>query len=110
LEDLDEDALVQILTEPKNALVKQYQRLFEMEQVELTFHEEALRRLPQGDRAQNRCAWPSVHHGIDPARHHVRTAGPEGVKEVVISPEVVKGEARPLYIYEDREETSATSA
>ena len=37
LEDLDEAALVQILTEPKNALVKQYQRLFEMENVELNF-------------------------------------------------------------------------
>ncbi len=44
LEDLDEDALIQILTEPKNALVKQYQRLFEMEDVELTFHEDALKR------------------------------------------------------------------
>jgi ATP-dependent Clp protease ATP-binding subunit ClpX len=38
LKDLDEEALVQILTEPKNALVKQYQRLFEMEDVQLTFH------------------------------------------------------------------------
>ena len=45
LEDLDEDALIQILTEPKNALVKQYQRLFEMEDVELTFHEDALREI-----------------------------------------------------------------
>src|SRR5690606_907932 len=42
LEDLDEAALIQILTQPKNALVKQYQRLFEMENVELTFHEGAL--------------------------------------------------------------------
>ena len=42
LEDLDEAALVQILTEPKNALVKQYQRLFEMENVELNFHSDAL--------------------------------------------------------------------
>jgi len=43
LEDLDEDALVQILTEPKNALIKQYQRLFELEEVKLTFHEDALK-------------------------------------------------------------------
>src|SRR5690606_28433210 len=43
LEDLDEDALVTILTQPKNALVKQYERLFEMENVKLTFSEEALR-------------------------------------------------------------------
>src|SRR5690606_29170469 len=42
LEDLDETALVRILTEPKNALVKQYQRLFDMENVELTFSDEAL--------------------------------------------------------------------
>ena len=42
LTELSEDALVQILTEPKNALVKQYQRLFEMENVELTFQDEAL--------------------------------------------------------------------
>ena len=42
LEDLDEAALKKILTEPKNALVKQYQRLFEMEDVELTFADEAL--------------------------------------------------------------------
>ena len=45
LEDLDEDALIQILSEPKNALIKQYQRLFEMEDVELTFHEDALREI-----------------------------------------------------------------
>lgn len=42
LEDLDESALVKILTEPKNALVKQYQRLFEMEDLQLTFSDEAL--------------------------------------------------------------------
>src|SRR6185369_9095751 len=45
LEDLDEVALVQILSEPKNALVKQYQRLFDMENVELTFHEDALKAI-----------------------------------------------------------------
>ncbi|MEQ6411674.1 ATP-dependent Clp protease ATP-binding subunit ClpX, partial [Salmonella enterica subsp. enterica serovar Enteritidis] len=42
LEDLDENSLKKILTEPKNALVKQYQRLFEMENIELTFADEAL--------------------------------------------------------------------
>ena len=45
LEDLDEEALIQILSEPKNALVKQYQRLFEMEDVKLTIPEEALRSI-----------------------------------------------------------------
>ena len=45
LDDLDEEALVKILTEPKNALVKQYQRLFEMENVDLTFTDDALRAI-----------------------------------------------------------------
>ena len=45
LEELDEDALIQILSEPKNALTKQYVRLFEMEGVELEFREEALREV-----------------------------------------------------------------
>ena len=42
LEDLDEDALVKILTRPKNALIKQYQRLFDMEDVQLAFSDDAL--------------------------------------------------------------------
>ena len=75
LEDLDEDALIQILSEPKNALVKQYQRLFEMEDVELNFHEDALREIAkQGDRPQDRRPRPALDHGEDPARHDVRTA------------------------------------
>ena len=77
LEDLDEDALKKILTEPKNALVKQYQRLFEMENTELTFQDEALNVIARKaiDR-QDRRARPALDHGGDPARHHVRPAGP----------------------------------
>ena len=45
LEDLDEDALVTILTEPKNALTKQYQKLFELEDVQLTFTDDALQAI-----------------------------------------------------------------
>jgi ATP-dependent Clp protease ATP-binding subunit ClpX len=75
LTDLDEDALVQILTQPKNALVKQYQRLFELEDVALTFTEDALNGHRQArDRAQDRRAGPPVDHGGHPARHDVRTA------------------------------------
>jgi ATP-dependent Clp protease ATP-binding subunit ClpX len=47
LEDLDIAALVKILVEPKNALVKQYRKLFEMEEVDLTFTDDALKRLPR---------------------------------------------------------------
>ncbi|MHA7773021.1 ATP-dependent Clp protease ATP-binding subunit ClpX [Roseibium sp. M-1] len=111
LEDLDEEALVTILTEPKNALVKQYQRLFEMEQVELSFHEEALKAIARRaiDRKTGARGLRSILEAILLDTMY-ELPGLKGVKEVVISPEVVKGEARPLYIYEDREETSATSA
>ena len=72
LEDLDETALVQILREPKNAIVKQYQRLFEMEGVKLTIPEDALRlHCPQGHRAQDWRPWLAFDHGKHPARHDV---------------------------------------
>ena len=108
LEDLDEPALIQILTEPKNALVKQYQRLFEMENVELTFHEDALSRDRQaGHQAQDRRARPALDHGSDPARHHVRTADPRrrsGSRHLRGSGD---GQRRPLYIYSDQAEKKA---
>ena len=75
LEDLDEEALVKILVEPKNALVKQYQKLFDMEEVELGFSDEALRRgRPQGDRPQDRRARAALDPRRHPARHDVRPA------------------------------------
>ncbi len=77
LEDLDEPALKRILTEPKNALVKQYQRLFEMENIDLTLGRGGARRhLAQGDRPQDRRARAALDHGGHPARHHVRPAEP----------------------------------
>jgi ATP-dependent Clp protease ATP-binding subunit ClpX len=70
--DLDEPTLKRILVEPKNALVKQYHRLLEMESIELSFAEEALSAIaPKGDRAQDRCAQLALHHGRRSARHHV---------------------------------------
>ncbi|GGE97763.1 ATP-dependent Clp protease ATP-binding subunit ClpX [Stappia taiwanensis] len=109
--DLDEAALVQILTEPKNALVKQYQRLFEMENVELTYHEEALKAIARKaiERKTGARGLRSILESILLDTMY-ELPGLKGVKEVVISAEVVTGEARPLYIYEDRAENSATSA
>lgn len=103
LEDLDEDALIQILSEPKNALVKQYQRLFEMEDVELTFHEDALREI-----ARRAIVRKTGARGLRSIMEKIlldtmfELPTLEGVREVVISDEVVKGTARPLYIYSDR--------
>ncbi len=111
LEDLDDDALVTILTEPKNALVKQYQRLFEMENVELVFHEDALKAIARKaiERKTGARGLRSILETILLDTMY-ELPGLKGVKEVVISPEVVEGKARPLYIYEDRAENNATSA
>ncbi len=77
LEDLDEGALMEILTKPKNALIKQYGRLFEMEGVKLSFTDDALKSVAHaGDRPQDRGARAALDHGADPARHHVRPARP----------------------------------
>ncbi|MAS03172.1 MAG: ATP-dependent Clp protease ATP-binding subunit ClpX [Ahrensia sp.] len=105
LEDLDEDALMQILTEPKNALVKQYQRLFEMEDVSLIFHEDALRAITRKaiERKTGARGLRSIMEAIL-LDTMFELPALEGVREVVISEEVVSGSARPLYIYADRAE------
>ena len=75
---LDVDALVQIMTEPKNALVKQYQKFFEMEGAELEFTPEALGRDRQEGQGQgHRGPRPALDRRGDHARHHVRAARPK---------------------------------
>ena len=103
LEDLDEEALVKILTEPKNALARQYQRLFEMEGVELVFHEEALKAIARKaiERKTGARGLRSILEGIL-LDTMFDLPGLKGVKEIVISSEVVDGKARPLYTYEDQ--------
>ncbi|EPE98841.1 MULTISPECIES: ATP-dependent Clp protease ATP-binding subunit ClpX [Rhizobium] len=111
LEDLDEDALIQILSEPKNALIKQYQRLFEMEDVELTFHEDALREI-----ARKAIVRKTGARGLRSIMEKIlldtmfELPALEGVREVVISEEVARGSARPLYIYADRQDEKANAS
>jgi ATP-dependent Clp protease ATP-binding subunit ClpX len=110
LEDLDEPALKKILTEPKNALVKQYQRLFEMENVDLSFNDEAV-----GAVARRAIERKTGARGLRSIMESILLdtmydlPGLEGVEEVVISEEVVDGKARPLYIYTDKAEQSASA-
>jgi ATP-dependent Clp protease ATP-binding subunit ClpX len=103
LEDLDVDALIRILTEPKNALIKQYQRMFDMENVELAFHEDAVRAiaLKAIERKTGARGLRSIMEGIL-LDTMFDLPSLEGVQEVVISDEVVNGNARPLYIYSDK--------
>jgi ATP-dependent Clp protease ATP-binding subunit ClpX len=111
LDDLDEDALMRILTEPKNALVRQYQRLFEMEDVQLTFAEEALRTISKKaiERKTGARGLRSIMEGIL-LDTMFELPSLRGVEEVVISSEVVEGKARPLRIYSDRHEEIGSSA
>jgi ATP-dependent Clp protease ATP-binding subunit ClpX len=111
LEDLDEDALVKILTEPKNDLVKQYQRLFDMESVELSMHPDALVAIARKaiDRKTGARGLRSIMEAIL-LETMFDLPGLDGVQEVVISSEVVEGEARPLYIYSDRREDVGSTA
>src|SRR6201997_2616894 len=103
LGDLDEASLKRILTEPKNALVKQYQLLFEMEGVDLTLAEEALAAIARKaiDRKTGARGLRSIMENIL-LDTMFDLPSLEGVEEVVISREVVEGSARPLYIYADR--------
>jgi ATP-dependent Clp protease ATP-binding subunit ClpX len=108
LEDLDEASLKKILVEPKNALVKQYQRLFEMESIDLTLAEEALGAIARKaiDRKTGARGLRSIMEGIL-LDTMFDLPSLEGVEEVVISKEVVEGTARPLYIYADRSDRTA---
>ena len=99
LEDLDEASLKLILTQPKNALVKQYQRLFEMEGVHLTMAAEASRcHRQESARSEDQSAWAALHHGVYTTDSMFDLPSLEGVKEVMISQQVVEGTAGPLYV------------
>lgn len=100
LEELDEEALVQILTEPRNALVKQYQRLFEMEGAELEIRDDALRAIAR--KAMDR---KTGARGLRTILEHVLLdtmydlPSLEDANKVVIDESVIKGESAPYIIY-----------
>ncbi len=111
LEDLTEDALVQILTRPKNALIKQYGRLFEMEDVDLNFTEDALKAvaLKAINRKTGARGLRSILESIL-LETMFELPGLDDVEEIAINGEVVEGRAKPLYIYADRLEESGSTA
>ncbi|MEA4837152.1 MAG: ATP-dependent Clp protease ATP-binding subunit ClpX [Rhodospirillaceae bacterium] len=111
LTDLDEEALVDILSKPKNALVKQYQRLFEMEDVHLSFSDDALRAI-----ALKAIARKTGARGLRSIMESILLdtmfdlPSLDGVAEVVINGEVAENRAKPLYIYAERREDTGASA
>ncbi len=111
LDDLDEGALVEILTKPKNALVKQYQQLFEMETVNLSFAESALKAIAKRavDRKTGARGLRSILESILLDTMY-ELPGMEDVEEVVINREVAEDNSKPLYIYSKRHQEVENSA
>ncbi|SMF93758.1 ATP-dependent Clp protease ATP-binding subunit ClpX [Methylomagnum ishizawai] len=109
LEELDEAALVRILTEPKNALVKQYKKLFEMESCDLEIREDALKVVAK--RAMDR---KTGARGLRTILEHVlldtmyELPSSEHVSKVVIDEKVIKGETEPYLIYKSGEKHLAS--
>jgi len=111
LDDLDQKSLMEILTKPKNALIKQYQRLFEMEDVSLAFTDGAIEAISAkaikrktGARGLRAIMEATLLDTMFDLPHL------DSVEEIVINREVLEGHAKPLYIYSDRREEVETSA
>jgi len=110
LSELDEEALVRILTEPKNALTKQYQKMFEMEGAELEFRNEALSSIAQ--RATER---KTGARGLRSILEHVlldtmyELPSMEHLDKVVIEKSVIEEGAKPLFIYDGNDTRKASS-
>ncbi len=104
LEELNEEALVRILTEPKNALTKQYTRLFEMENADIEFRANALSAVAQ--KAMER---KTGARGLRTILENVlldtmyELPSSEGVSKVVVDESVIKGDAEPYLIYESND-------
>ncbi|MGM0690501.1 MAG: ATP-dependent Clp protease ATP-binding subunit ClpX [Pseudomonadota bacterium] len=100
LTELDEDALIRILTEPKNALTKQYERLFEMEEVELEFREDALREI-----AKKAIRRHTGARGLRTIMEHIlldtmyEVPSVSNVEKVVVDGAVVRAESEPYLVY-----------
>jgi len=105
LEDLDEPALVSILTEPKNALVKQYERLFEMEDVKLTFTDDALKAIAR-KAIERKTGARGLRSILENTLLDTMFELPalEGVEEIVVNRETIEHGTAPLRIYAEREQ------
>lgn len=110
LSELDEAALIQILCEPKNALVKQFQRLFEMEGVELEFRDDALREVARKAIKRNTGA-RGLRTLVEQVLLNTMYDLPsmENVSKVVVDDAVIRGESAPYLLYDGSEQPAAAS-
>ena len=109
LTDLDEESLVIILTQPKNALIKQYQRLFELENVTLTFTDDALVAI-----AKRAIVRKTGARGLRSILEDILLdtmfdlPGMDSVEEVVVNEEAVTSKAAPLMIHAEKKQEKVT--
>ncbi len=101
LDELDEDALIQILKEPKNALIKQYQKLFEMEDVSLKFTDGALEAIAR-ETLTRKTGARGLRSILENAMLDVMYEIPsqDRVKEVVINEDTITQKSRPIVLYD----------
>ena len=111
LEDLEKESLVEILTTPKNSLVKQYKKLFDMEGVKLTFTKDALLHI-----SENAINKKTGARGLRSILENIlletmyELPSIENLEEVVINSEVVKNKRKPLHILSDKKNKVDSSA
>ena len=105
LDELDENAFVKILTEPKNALVKQYIKLFNMDNIELDITEEAVRAVAKKAKELKTGA-RGLRAIIEDAMQDVMFTAPskQNIEKIVITEKVISGEEKPILIYKEKKE------
>lgn len=111
LEELDQNALIRILTEPKNALTKQYQKLFSMEGVSIEVREDALRQIAvkaSERKAGARGLRSIMENALLETMYELPSI--EGVEKVIVDGSVITEGARPLYVYQEEAEKVVNSA
>lgn len=109
LMELDEDALIKVLTEPKNALVKQYQKLFSIDEVELSFTDGALKEVAR-QAIERKTGARGLRAILETAMLDIMYDIPseENITEVVVNEEVIRSGEQPIVVY--RKDTSAKEA
>ncbi|RKZ37910.1 MAG: ATP-dependent Clp protease ATP-binding subunit ClpX, partial [Gammaproteobacteria bacterium] len=112
LEELNEEQLVQILTEPKNALTKQYARLFEMEGTELEFRQEALQAVAKKTMKRNtgaRGLRSILEHVLLDTMYELPSMS-DDVAKVIIEEAVIEGKNQPLILYRNEKKQTMVNA